>query len=372
MKKLLLSLLFSATLFATTNSCMLDVYFGNGVWNTKKDAKKSAKKLMKFMQDHNPERFFLAENNTTYSFKLAYNHKYGTLTDLIETYWQLYESGQISEGYFTFVARTLDGSRTEASFLENLKEIIVQSDGDMNTMYANYQSESFSQNHNVLLVSHSQGNLFANKIYAILEDQEKQHFRNVAIATPADRVFSGGKYITLDSDPIIGAIPDSLPGNASGFGHAFVDAYINNDDSAAKMSIAFNEAVELLDSIGCGKYTGYQFVSYICNGSSSTASNFDVDIYGAYYEGSLAYTEVVTQEHQSSGGYDTDGNCLLQDFDIQTVAPQYDNGGCEAYIMKSFSTEVKHMGFSNVLTCAQYSISSETANKLNGMLTATP
>ena len=324
------------------------------------------------MQDHNPERFSSTDEGITYSFKYAHNKTHGTLVDLIETYWQLYESGQISEGYFTFVARILDGSVTEEQFLADLREIIAQSDGDTNAMYAQYQSESFSQNHNVLLVSHSQGNLFANKIYAILEDEEKQHFRNVAIATPADRVFSGGKYITLDFDYVIGNIPKSLPANASGFGHAFVDAYINNDDSAAKMSIAFNEAVELLDSIGCGKYTAYQFVSYICNSSSSTASNFDVDIYGAYYEGSLVYTEVVTQEHQSSGGYDADGNCLLQDFDIQTVAPQYDNDGCEAYIMKSFSTEVKPMGFSNVLTCAQYSISSETANKLNGMLTATP
>ena len=352
---------------------MLDVYFGNGVWNDKYDAVESSKELKKFMKDHNPQRFSGVDEGITYSFNYAHNNTHGTLVDLIETYWQLYESGQISEGYFAFVARILDGSVTEEQFLADLREIIAQSDGDTNAMYAKYQSESFSQNHNVLLVSHSQGNLFANKIYTILEDKEKQHFRNVAIATPAERVFSGGRYITLDADPVIGAIPDSLPGNASGFGHTFVDAYIDNDDSATKMSIAFDEAVELLDSIGCGKYTGYQFVSYVCNGSSSsTASNFDVDIYGAYYEGNFAYTEVVMQEHQSSGGYDANGNCLLQDLDIQTMAPQYDNGGCEAYIMKSFSTEVKSMGFSNVITCAKYLISSETANKLNTMLTATP
>ncbi len=41
MKKLLLILLVSLTLFAKTEeSCMLDVYFGNGVGNTQKQAEK--------------------------------------------------------------------------------------------------------------------------------------------------------------------------------------------------------------------------------------------------------------------------------------------------------------------------------------------
>ena len=33
MKKILLIVLFNFTLFANTSSCMLDVYFGNGVWS---------------------------------------------------------------------------------------------------------------------------------------------------------------------------------------------------------------------------------------------------------------------------------------------------------------------------------------------------
>ena len=120
MKKILLILLLSFTLFANTSSCMLDVYFGNGVWNESWQAEDSMDALKKFIQQNNPTRFPRTDEDITYSFKLAYNNTNGTLTDLIETYWQLYESGQISEGYFTFVARLLDGSITEETFLKHL------------------------------------------------------------------------------------------------------------------------------------------------------------------------------------------------------------------------------------------------------------
>ena len=163
MKKTLIIVLFNFSLWASTNSCMLDVYFGNGVWNESWQAEESMGSLATFMQERNPEKFTINDENITYNFKYAHNDTHGTLVDLIETYWQL------SEGYFTFVAHILDGSVTEEQFLTDLRKIIVQENGDTNTMYAKYQSESFSQNHNVLLVSHLQGNLFANKIYALLD-----------------------------------------------------------------------------------------------------------------------------------------------------------------------------------------------------------
>ena len=240
-------------------------------------------------------------------------------------------------------------------------------------MYEQYQAESFSQKHNVLLVSHSQGNLFANKIYALLEGDERERFKNVAIATPAGAVASGGMYTTNYNDFIINGVLGSLSGNAEGFGHTFVPSYLNNPNTATKDQIAYqlNQVVTLLDNIGCSKYIAYQFVGYICSGAS-TASNFDVDIYGAYYQGDLFYNELVMQEEQVSGGYDANGQCVLHNFDIQTVSPNYNKGGCDAYIMKSFSRQVEPMGFSNSITCAKYRVSRETADNLNTMLIATP
>ncbi len=374
MLKLLVILTIHLSVFANANTCMNDIYFGNGVWNTYKQANVSKKALKKFIQQNNPTRFSSTDEDKTYSFKLAYNNTYGTSIDLIETHWQLYESGQISEGYFSFVAHVLDGRDTEEEFLKDLREIIAQSDADTSNMYVKYQAESFNLKHNVLLVSHSQGNLFANKIYAQLSSSEKQHFQNVAIATPASRVFSGGPYVTLNQDAVVGAIPGSLPGNAEGFGHTFVPSYLNNPNSATKEKIAvgINEAVDVLDAIGCGKYFAFQFVSYVCS-VHTDPQELVVDIYGATYKnGETLYTnEIVMTEHQRRILKEIDeyGNlvCPLKRFDIVTTNPEF-NKGCDAYIIHDVIGKVEPGSYENSFTCAQYSLKSETVEVLNMLL----
>ena len=54
MRKIVLIILFTFTLFANNDSCKLDVYFGNGVWNDSQEAEKSKDELKAFMQQHNP------------------------------------------------------------------------------------------------------------------------------------------------------------------------------------------------------------------------------------------------------------------------------------------------------------------------------
>jgi len=111
---------------------------------------------------------------------------------MIETYWQLYESGQISQGYFANMAKVLDGvdntNPDEEAFRERIINIINQYELDSQTMINNYRTSSFNNKHNVLLVAHSQGNLFGNKMYALLTDEEKQKFQMVSVATPANSV----------------------------------------------------------------------------------------------------------------------------------------------------------------------------------------
>ena len=85
MKKIILILLFSLTLFANSDSCKLDVYYGNGVWNSEEQTRDSTKKLKAFMQMNNIMRFLKVDDGTTYSFKYAYNPEHGTTDDLIET-----------------------------------------------------------------------------------------------------------------------------------------------------------------------------------------------------------------------------------------------------------------------------------------------
>ena len=178
MKKTLLIVLLTTTLFATTDSCKLDVYFGNGVNNDLDAAKASRDKLKQLTQLHYPGRFSIADDGITYDFKYAHNETYGVINDLIETHWQLYESGQISDLYFSFVASALDSldnaNSDEDAFRKRLQNIIYLYELDTDVMLNNYRTNSFNSKHNVLLVAHSQGNLFGNKMYDLFTSEEEE------------------------------------------------------------------------------------------------------------------------------------------------------------------------------------------------------
>jgi len=65
--------------------CTIDIYFGNGVWNTRIQGISGMKALRRFMQDRAITPLSIEdEKNKFYEFKHAYNPSYGTNEDLIE------------------------------------------------------------------------------------------------------------------------------------------------------------------------------------------------------------------------------------------------------------------------------------------------
>jgi hypothetical protein len=94
----------------------------------------------------------------------------------------------------------------------------------------------------VLLVAHSQGNFYANNFYDKVASQEggvpSQSIGMYGVASPANRVAGGGKYLTSDTDNVIAAmvaryikilspnIHIPLSGNIDGNGHNFSDVYL--------------------------------------------------------------------------------------------------------------------------------------------------
>jgi hypothetical protein len=97
----------------------------------------------------------------------------------------------------------------------------------------------------VLVVAHSQGNLYANAAYGNLASKDTvpmDAFGIVSVATPASRVAGGGPYYTLMYDLVISAvqlaIPGTLPGNVTNSvsdsdwkHHSFIDSYLNGDQT---------------------------------------------------------------------------------------------------------------------------------------------
>ncbi len=379
MRKIILIILLSLTLFANSDSCKLDVYFGNGVWNDEMAAKDSRDELKTFMQLHYPARFGVANEGVTYDFKYAHNETYGTINDLIETHWQLYESGQISDLYFSFVANVLNGvdntNPNEEAFRQRIRNIISQYNLDIASMLNKYKTESFNQNHNVLLVAHSQGNLFGNKMYALLTDKEKGKFAMVSVATPADTVAKGGGYTTLYNDPVIKLIPNALAPNADGFGHSFVESYLNNPISESVEAIAnnINAAVDLLDKNSCSTYKYFRWIAYMCPSRSDT--ELEVGIYGSKVINSSGVTkeELVTNDSKIRIPLDSNGQCPLQGWDYRTDVSAYDKNGCNAYTFDDTSggyhtlEYIAGQTYDNGYTCAKYNMSSNITEKLRAL-----
>ena len=421
MKKIILILLFSLTLFANTESCKLDVYFGNGVWNNSTIAEASMLKLKQFMRTNNPIRFPIIEDGITYDFKYAHNKDVSTIDDLLETYWQLYESGQIHLGYFTLMTTALNRTDTinlgYNAYVRRIQNVIQNYNINISDMLKKYREESFGINHNVLLVAHSQGNLFGNKIHALLTDEEKIKFDMVSVATPANNVAGNSSsmapYTTMNGDYAIIPIVGSLPSNAFGFGHTFVNSYLQGPRSVSNaINLDIKDAVAYLDykNICPKEYDYYRFISYMC--PTSQDQSLVVDIYGTNLiknSNRIVHEEYITSDIRVSA-YENPvitigsrpsgstgpgsitipsatGNCPLTSDDYSAYVRSYDKNGCSAYTFADTSKEycysqpfasascdvdineyaldyVSTTTYSSMATCSTYNMDSNILNTL--------
>ena len=245
-------------------------------------------------------------------------------------------------------------------------------------MLNNYKTNSFDKNNNVLLVAHSQGNLFGNKIYDLLSDDKKQKFRMVSVATPANSVAGAGNYTTLHGDLVIKAIPNALTSNAFGFGHTFVASYLNNPyyQSAQNIILNIQNAAEGLDQNNCKSYSIFRWIGYMCPNSLGQDKKLElvVDIYGSYLNtvGTYMKEELVESDIRTRVEFEN-GSCPLTEDDYRTSARSYDKDGCSAYTFTNttpvsidldliFSTQ-----YQSRFTCSTYKMSSEVLDKLKGM-----
>ncbi|MFT5659471.1 MAG: hypothetical protein ACI9TV_000087 [Sulfurimonas sp.] len=244
------------------NECKTDIYFGNGVWNSPESADDSIKAMNK--EIINP---FIIKNNPNLKakygeVKLQYNWGQGTMLDVLETYYQLKAAGQVNNYQFFTVMAILTGGSSiltiSAVSSQALMEPLTRGweQGNVNEMWQKYYNESFKLSHKVLLISHSQGGLFANRVHDIIAPTQYQnYFANLQVASPASVVkATKGDYVTLSTDlvsvdPIVNFIPGSMSPNASGdSGHEFISAYLSQADPLAKIITKTKQLLTNLDS----------------------------------------------------------------------------------------------------------------------------
>ena len=101
------------------------------------------------------------------------------------------------------------------------EEIIEQESADVATHVKKYR-QSIIDGHGVIIVAHSQGNLFTNRAYNELgrytanhDGWMKQYIKAIGIASPANNILGkSSPYMTFDND-MIQLVPDSLSPNVT-------------------------------------------------------------------------------------------------------------------------------------------------------------
>ena len=192
---LLLLALFSTFIFGAIDECKTDIYFGNGILTKEGDAEDNAKLLENAIK----HQFYNGKNSEMKKhigkFDYAYNSTHlGGLHDLIES---LYQKLSLTD-YLDKLAKLWDKMRQTAH------------EADLSEQVNKYKS-SIRDGHKVLVVAHSQGNLFAQEAYEKLGERSAAHekwlqkyWEAVSIASPDP--FTDIKPIGWDNDLVaIGA-----------------------------------------------------------------------------------------------------------------------------------------------------------------------
>lgn len=214
------------------------VVFGNGVWNDKEDADAS-RDLLAWRLESDVSGTDL-EGIITYA--TAHNPSDGRLLDLMETFEQNLQTD------WSQFWRYLAGLDPMPDFLQNklieiansVDESILQNNSAVQGHVEKY-NKFLSEGNKVVVVAHSQGNLYANIAYLGLDSQYNDGFGIVSVGNPDNYVAGGGPYTTLDEDIIIGSVPGSLSANLDNFfginlrdlsGHTFGKSYMAIDHQA--------------------------------------------------------------------------------------------------------------------------------------------
>ncbi len=190
------------------------VVYGNGMFNTPYGAKVSMLKLQNTFKNSLPASSTLRAELAP--FKLAYADNGGAtgpgslsgLRQLLEVYIQ--KRGD-STSYFWRLLASIDIAPTW--FQQAMKNIAAQAttrvyanDADLQSHLNTIYRPALQEGKRVLIVSHSQGNFYANAAYSALSGQFAANVGNVQVASPASFVASGGPYVTASEDLVIGAI----------------------------------------------------------------------------------------------------------------------------------------------------------------------
>ena len=241
------------------------VFFGNGVWNEVEDANGSRRKLETRLNAH------ISGTNLdgTITYKLAYNPSEGALEDLVETFAQ--ETQTDYSKFWNYLAGLdimPDYLQDKLKVIANIVNASIVSANPSVQAHIEQYNTYLGKNRKVILVAHSQGNLYGNIAYLGINPQYLDRFGIVSVANPDDYVAGGGPYTTIEEDLIIGSLSTALVSNVNNFsltyinpfdlsGHNFIKSYMFSGHAAEKQILE-----DIVNTIGKLK-SSYEIVEIV-------------------------------------------------------------------------------------------------------------
>ncbi|WP_210499428.1 YfaP family protein [Vibrio crassostreae] len=230
---------------ASLNGCLVEptdketyIYFANGVDNEYDDVLK----VVRLLKDEYENQLNGLADNEKYQFSDAYNYTQGVLKDILQVFKQKQdELGVNDDNFHTFqlyemvkagltsdeiririllmthltdntglAAKITDSALNELE--QAIDDAIVQVLADQRTVneesVTKYET-ALQSGKRVIILAHSQGNLFTNSAITSVMQRNPQFVESIAsigVASPADSVIGANKYITAEDDRVIQAL----------------------------------------------------------------------------------------------------------------------------------------------------------------------
>lgn len=263
------------------------IYYGNGI-NT--DSKTAAKELYTVLKPAIMERLGTRVDPSCIEFKLAYDATFVDSNnilvnvangiaqienaglqrgvDIANDFWNYWNAVSLAPSWFQDMQRDMILKATSI-VQPNLQihEALYKGDLDLG--------------HHIIVVAHSQGNLYANKAYELVTSPSNRDlFHVVSVATPDDH-YIGDEYFTLWGD-IIAIVPGSLTPNISNSSptspcqslnligcHSFAASYMSVQNGDQTRPAIVDAVVKHI----IGGPSQYQFTTFDFPGANITQPN---------------------------------------------------------------------------------------------------
>jgi hypothetical protein len=227
------------------------IFFGNGI----KTLEKKAYDSQNIIKDQ-LEKYLPPEEFELLGFDIAYNGTHTLPLDLLESSVQVM-SGNIRGFWYFFwrLAPVPDWFSEKFILLSSVLDYSTLVTTDSLKDHVTKYKAAISEGKKIVLVAHSQGNLFGNQAYNLLTPGEQSSFGMVSVANVDNHVLGntneGAPYTSLTDDKVISALialqlnlptspmspnTENLTASGDPWGHLFIGSYMA-DGSVSKMQI---------------------------------------------------------------------------------------------------------------------------------------